>query len=250
MLTCGVFATAMAVATPKPVTPKDPSTATSAKITAILHQRLPDLRVDQVRPAAFGGMYEVVSGDDLVYSDASGEHLLIGRLMDTATRENLTEKRWTELHPVDFATLPLQLAIKTVKGDGSRKLAVFSDPLCPYCQQLEQQLQGLDNVTIYTFLYPLESVHPGASAKAVRLWCSADRSAAWNQWMIRRTEPAQLPPGCDDNPVATLQALGQKLQINSTPTLFYGDGRRARGVVQQAQLEEGLRPPQGLSAAR
>src|SRR5262249_8502822 len=146
VLTWGVLAASLAAAAPK-----DPTNTTVAKITATLHQRLPDLRVDQVRPGPFAGLYEVISGEDIAYSDAGGEHVFIGRVMDTATRENLTENRWTELHPVDFASLPLALAVKTVKGDGSRTLAVFSDPLCPYCQQLEQQLQNLDNVTIYTF---------------------------------------------------------------------------------------------------
>jgi thiol:disulfide interchange protein DsbC len=221
---------------------KDTTAETVKKITATLHERVPDLHVDQVRPSAFPGMYEVVSGEEIMYSDPRGEHLLLGRLMDTATRENLTEKSWSELHPVDFNSLPLASAIKTVRGDGSRKLAVFADPLCPYCQQLEKQLQSLDNVTIYTFLFPLESVHPGANAQAVKIWCATDPAAAWSDWMVKHADPAPVPATCESNPIALLQAVGQKLKINSTPTLFYADGRRARGTVQLSQVEQALAP--------
>ena len=68
-----------------------------------------------------------------------------------------------------------------VTRDGSRKVAIFADPLCPYCQMLEREMQGVTNVTVYTFLYPIESLHPGASVKSVEIWCSKDRSSAWSK---------------------------------------------------------------------
>ena len=140
------------------------------------------------------------------------------------------------MNKIDFAALPFDLAIKTVRGDGSRKLAVFADPLCPYCRQLEQAMQGITNVTIYTFLYPLESIHPGASVKAVAIWCAKDRSLAWSKWMLQKTDPGDVR--CKGAPIDTLQKLGDKLHVNSTPTLFTADGRRTMGAMKHNEIEQ------------
>jgi len=130
------------------------------------------------------------------------------------------------------------LQSRPVKGDGSRKLAVFSDPDCPYCQQLENQLKDVTGVTIYTFLYPLESVHHGAREKAVKIWCAKDRASAWSEWMLKRVPPEGT--ACQGEPTAQVLALGDKLHINSTPTLFFANGVRSDGVMPRADLEQAL----------
>ena len=71
----------------------------------------------------------------------------------------MTEERIAELGKIDVKSLPLNQAIKYVKGKGERTLYIFSDPDCPYCQRLEQNMVGVDNVTVYVFLYPLTSLH-------------------------------------------------------------------------------------------
>jgi thiol:disulfide interchange protein DsbC len=220
--------------------PDDVPAAVAAKIKAIMHEQFPDVPVDGVHRSSLPGLYEVVTANDIVYSNETGSRLLVGHLVDSKTKEDLTSARWNELNAVDFATLPLESAIKTVKGDGSRKLAVFTDPLCPFCQQLEQQLQSVTNVTIYSFLYPLENLHPGAKEKAGRIWCAKDPAAAWSAWMLQRVEP---PAGtCESNPVNALQALGQKLHVGATPTMFVADGHRASGAVGRERLEQLLGP--------
>jgi thiol:disulfide interchange protein DsbC len=207
----------------------------AAKIRATLHERIPELRVGQIRKSPMAGLYEINTGQELLYTNDAGTLIFAGRIVDTKSREDLTAQRWNDLNAIDFSALPLDLAIKSVKGDGSRKLAVFADPLCPYCRQLEQEMQGLNNVTVFTFLFPLESIHPGATAKAVQILCSKDRDAAWSKWMLQKAEPAGAR--CDGAPVAKLQALGDKLKIDSTPTLFTADGRRVRGALKHDELE-------------
>jgi thiol:disulfide interchange protein DsbC len=175
------------------------------------------------------------TGDELLYTN-DGTLIFAGRVIDTKNKEDLTAARWNELHAIDFNSLPFDLAIKTVRGDGSRKLAVFADPLCPYCRQLEQEMQGLNNVTIYTFLYPLETIHPGASVKAVDIWCAKDRSATWSKWMLQQTAPPDTR--CTGAPIDKLQALGQKIRIDSTPTMFTVDGKRTRGAIKHNEIEQ------------
>jgi thiol:disulfide interchange protein DsbC len=211
----------------------------ATRIKAALTERFPNVRVEQVNPVAqWSGLYEVVTSSEIVYTDADGDFLLAGSMLDTRSKKNLTAARWSELRRIDFAALPFELAIKDVRGDGSRRLAVFADPDCPYCQKLEREMQPLTDVTIYTFLYPLESVHPGARAKAQDIWCSKDRARTWNDWMVSRMPPAAQ--ACKDDPIATLLGLGGKLKVNSTPTLFFADGRRVDGSIPLADLEKHL----------
>jgi thiol:disulfide interchange protein DsbC len=208
----------------------------AAKIRATLHERIPDLQVEAIHKSPLPGLYELDTGAELLYSNDTGTLLFAGRLIDTKSREDLTAARWNDLHAIDFNSLPFDLAIKTVRGDGSRKVAVFADPLCPYCRQLEQEMQGITNVTIYTFLFPLETIHPGASVKAVDIWCSKDRSAAWSKWMLQNTDPGDTR--CAGAPIDKLQALGQKIRIDSTPTLFTADGKRTRGAIKHNEIEQ------------
>lgn len=201
-----------------------------------LKERFPDIKVERVGPSALPGLYEVVTPTEIVYSDAKGEHLVLGQIVDVKTRENLTERRWNEINKTDFNSLPLQQAIKLVKGQGRRKLAIFEDPFCPYCQELEQSLEKLDDVTIYVFLYPLEGLHPGASAAARDIWCASDPAAAWSNWMLNKKAPPEAA-SCKDTPLEPLAALGEKLRINSTPTMFFPDGSRVPGAIALDKLE-------------
>jgi thiol:disulfide interchange protein DsbC len=207
----------------------------AAKIRATLHERIPDLRVESIHKSPLAGLYELNTGAELLYTN-DGTLIFAGRIVDSKSREDLTAARWDELNAIDFNALPLDLAIKSVRGDGSRKIAVFADPLCPYCRQLEQEMQGVTNVTIYTFLFPLETLHPGASVKAVAIWCSKDRSSAWSKWMLQKTEPGSAR--CTGAPIDKLQALGEKLHVDSTPTLFTADGKRIRGAIKHNEIEQ------------
>lgn len=210
----------------------------AANLQKILAARFPDIKVERIGPSVLPGLYEVVTPSEIVYADAQAEHLILGQIVDVKTRENLTQKRWNELNKIDFDSLPLQQAIKLVKGQGRRKLAIFEDPFCPYCQELEHSLQGLDDVTIYIFLYPLEGLHPGASEAARDIWCASDPAAAWSNWMLDKKAPPVAD--CKQTPIDSLVALGDKLRITSTPTMFFPDGSRVPGAIDAAKLESKL----------
>ncbi len=158
------------------------------KLKATLEARLgSDAQIKGIAKSPIAGLYEVNLGSQIIYSDANGDYLLLGDLVDAKSRKNLTEARLADLNRIDFASLPFANAVKVVKGNGSRKIAVFSDPNCPYCRQLENTLKSVDNVTVYTFLYPVLS--PDSTAKAKAIWCSADRAKAWEAWMLDRRAP-------------------------------------------------------------
>jgi len=208
-------------------------------LKSVITSRFPEVPIEAVLPSPIPGIYEVDTATDIVYADASGEYVISGNVMATKTRQNLTSLRADERNSIDFATLPIDLAIKNVKGDGSRVLAVFSDPHCPFCQRLEKELEQMDNTTVYTFLFPIEQLHEGATKDAHALWCSADRSGAWKKWMLTQQSP-EATKGCSTDPIAKIHDLGDKLKIQSTPTVFLSNGRRVTGALPAAELEQRL----------
>ncbi|MGH8757528.1 MAG: DsbC family protein, partial [Burkholderiales bacterium] len=175
---------------------------------------------------------------ELLYTDEKVKFFFIGNVLDAKNFQNLSEERKRKLSAIKFDTLPLNLAIKIVKGNGKRKVAIFSDPYCPFCQRLEQDMVNVTDVTIYAFLYPIESLHPGATEKAKAIWCSPDRIKAWNDFMLKRSGP-ETQTSCD-TPVDKIVEYGRSKGINGTPTLVFADGQVIPGAIPAARLEQML----------
>lgn len=192
-------------------------------------------KVESVRKAGALGLYEVMVDGELIYTDEKVTHLILGQIIEAQSRKNLTEERKQKLSQIKFSDLPLDMAIKQVKGNGKRLLATFEDPNCSYCKKLALELQGLNNVTIYTFVYPILS--PDSNEKAKNIWCASDRVKAWNDFMINNQAPASK--NCN-HPTEKVVALGRKLNIRGTPTMFFADGSRVPGYMPMATLEKAL----------
>lgn len=212
--------------------------AVDAKIRATFHTRYPKVTISQVAVAPMPGLYELITDAGIAYTDQNGDYLFLGKILDTKTQEDLTEARWNVLNAIEFDKLPFDLSIKFVKGDGKRRVAVFEDPHCPYCRQIETELQKMNNTTVYVFMYPIESLHPGASDTARAIWCSKDRAAAWIGTMLHNEQPEK--GSCNSDGIKTLLALGDKLNVNATPTLFFADGHRHAGAMPGEQLDKEL----------
>lgn len=193
------------------------------------------LKVEGVRKTGALNLYEVQAGGELLYTDEKATHLFMGNIIDVKAKKDLTEERKQQLSQIKFSDLPLDLAVKQVRGNGRRVLATFEDPNCTYCKKLAKELQGIGDVTIYTFLYPILS--PDSSEKAKNLWCAGDRAKAWNDFMLDGKVPAAA--NCD-HPTSKVVAFGQKLNIRGTPTLFFADGTRVPGYMPAAVLEKAL----------
>ena len=187
----------------------------------------------EVSKTAFG-WYEVFAGGRLFYTDENVTYFFLGNIVDAKSMSNITAQRLQKLTAIKFDSLPLDLAIKTVKGNGKRKVAVFSDPDCPYCKRLEKDLVNVNDVTIYTFLYPIASLHPDAERKSKAIWCSSNRQKAWDDFMLRGVAPAEK--NCD-TPIEEIQAVGQKHKMNGTPTLVFADGRVVPGAIPASDME-------------
>ncbi len=211
--------------------------AQEAAIRKNLSERLPNLpKIDEVSKTPMNGLFEIRMGNDVMYSDAEGNFLIQGALIDVKQKRNLTEERMEKLSAIAFDQLPMKSAFTQVRGSGKRKLAVFADPNCGYCKRFEKDLQKLDNVTIHHFLYPI--LGEDSKTKSRNIWCAKDKAKAWNDWMINGTTPPTA--NCDASAVDTVVEFGKKNRITGTPMLLFADGTRVPGAVPMAQVEKML----------
>ena len=211
--------------------------ADEADIKKAMEARL-GAKVESVSKSGYLGLYEVYADGAIFYTDDKVSAIVVGgQMIDAKSMKNVTDERMKKLTAIRFSDLPLDRAIKQVRGDGKRVLATFEDPNCGYCKRLAKELLKLDNVTVYVFLYPILS--EDSVRKSRQIWCAADRSKAWNDWMIDGKAPAGRDD-CDTSAVTKNQEFGRKLNISGTPTMFFGDGERVPGAVPLARIEQKL----------
>jgi thiol:disulfide interchange protein DsbC len=214
--------------------------ADEASLKKAIEAAYPKFKVESVIKTPYAGLYEVFMGGQIIYTDEKLTFLIAeGRLVDPKTKKDITGERMEELTKVDFNSLPLDQAIKVVKGNGSRKLVVFSDVDCPFCKQLERkELTNITDVTIYTFLYPIEQLHPDAANKSKSIWCADNRVKAWNDWILNNQLPTKT--GTCEVPLEKVGDLAKKMGVTSTPTLIFSDGRRVLGAQPYKEIEKYL----------
>lgn len=206
-------------------------------IRAKLVQRLSGLpKIDGISPSGMPGLYEVRLGTDLFYTDAQGNYLIRGELIDTRTQRNLTRERIDKLTAIEFDKLPLQDAIVWKSGNGQRRIAVFADPNCPYCKKLEAELQNLKDVSVYTFLYPILAADSSATSQTI--WCSVDATRSWRELMLKGTAPQAAQPCA--SPIERNLALGRTHRIEGVPAVIFEDGSRAPGFIATQQIQARL----------
>lgn len=201
------------------------------------------IEVTSVTATPVPGIFEIVSGAQVFYTDASGRYAFIdGRLVDSKLRKDLTQETLERISVVAFDRLPLDLAIKTVNGSGKRRLAIFEDPACPICREMHGHLQGLADTTLYTF--PMPIISPDSPSAAAHALCAPpdQRAAAWQALMTGENAMSGLPEACPAGMerVGRLLALGNRLGIHNTPTLVLGNGQRVVGKVPLEQLDAAL----------
>jgi len=214
------------------------------RIKSELRKKVPEAPVDSVRKVPYGGLFEVTIGSEVFYTDENASFLVLGSIVDLKTKENVTELRMRQLNKVDFAQLPFDSAIKIVRGNGSRKVAIFEDPNCGYCKRFERDLAGVNDITVYVFLYPILS--EGSVVKSKAIWCSPDKGKAWMDVMVR--DMAVTGDSTCSNPIDKNLAFGQGKRIQGTPTIIFEDGERVPGVMAMADFEKKLGSAKGGNA--
>ena len=206
-----------------------------ATIKKNIEPRLGGAKIESIKETPYGGLYELRVAGDILYTDKKGEYLIIGHVYDAKTTRDLTRERIDDINKIKFSDLPLNDAIKQVKGDGKRVIAVFEDPNCGYCKRFRQTtMKEIDNVTVYTFMYNILS--DDSFVKSKNIWCAADRNKAWDDWMVSGKAAPAAPANCT-TPNDKIVELGHRLRIQGTPAIFFADGSRIPGAVDLKTLE-------------
>ena len=205
------------------------------EIRKSLQSKFPGVgKIEHIVKTPYAGLYEIIIDGQLLYTDAQGEYVFEGSIIEAKSRRDLSEARRRVLFAIDFDKLPLELAVKKVKGNGKRKLAIFTDPNCSFCKRLEKELSRVTDVTIYRFMYP---IFPGSDEIVRNVLCSKDPNKAWEDWMLSEVAPAAAT--CDTQ-TEKVMALGQKLRVNGTPNLIFGNGIQSPGFLPLEELEKNL----------
>ena len=224
-----------------PLTPPSAATSsppTSPEIAALIKTALElwtngRYKVEEVRRTPLAGMYEARIGSDLFYVDEKANYIFLeGNMIELKTNRNFTKERLEEVLAVNFKDLPLDMAIKQVNGKGTHKIALFEDPNCGYCKKLRADLNQMQDLTVYTFAYPILAAD--SDVKSKKAWCAKDRQKAWNELMTQGKVPDN--PGTCANPVDKIKELGRKYNITATPTVFLTNGKRIQGYMPAEQF--------------
>ena len=213
--------------------------AQEASIRKNLAERLPDMpAIEEISKTPYPGLWEVrVHGNRLFYTDDNGSYVMLGPIIDTKSRTNITEERLERLNAVAFKDLPLKDTFKIVKGKGTRVIATFEDPNCGYCKRLGKELAQMEDVTVYTFLYPI--LGPDSTAKSRDIWCAGDAGKVWRDWMLDGVVPP--PAECDTAAIERNSRLAARHGINGTPTLIFANDTRVPGDIPADRFEAMLK---------
>jgi len=208
----------------------------ASKIADQIRAQNSDLDIESVKETPISGVYEIVMGKNIYYVDATGKYLLSGHMFDTTSKTDLTAARLEEINRVDWGLLPLDKAVVSGDADGM-EMAVFTDPDCPYCRKLEENLKDVKGIKIYTFLMPLTQLHPDAARKSEAIWCAKDQHAAMVDVMVH---DKKIEGGGCKTPINDIATLAASLGINGTPTIISRDGRKVSGALPAEQLKSWL----------
>ncbi len=194
--------------------------------------------IESVVKTPFANIFEVKIGDELIYTDSEAKFIFIGRLIDAQSSRDLTQARLDEMNRIKFSDLPLDVALKSVKGNGKRVIAVFEDPNCGYCKRFRKTINEMKDITVYTFMYNILS--DDSRIKSKNIWCSNDKLKAWDDWMVNGKTPAAAPDSCASSPHEKVLEIGKKYKVTGTPTIFFTDGSRIPGAIDAKMLEAKL----------
>lgn len=207
-----------------------------ASVRAAMRKKFPNEKILEVVKTPYSGLYEVDFENSIVYTDEKISYLFTGSIYDMKDMRNLTEERSKKIYAIKFDSLPFHDAFKEVKGNGSRRVALFTDPNCPYCKRLEKEMQHVGNVTVYRFIL---AILPGSEEKAKNIWCSANREKAWRDALLNGISPAKARP-CDTKALTEVAKLAEKLGINGTPAIVFEDGVINPGAMPAEEIEQQL----------
>jgi thiol:disulfide interchange protein DsbC len=202
-------------------------TLSNSEAKDLLKNVIPDVAILDIRLSPASGFWEVYleSGGKkgLVYVDFPKKHFFSGPLISIADRKNLSQERLLELNKVDVSQIPLDDALLLGDPKARIRFTVFTDPECPFCAKLHQEMKKVINenkdIAFYLKMFPLAS-HPGAYEKSKSIVCEKSLTLlekAFEKKPVRKRNCGTL--AVDEN-----IKLAPKLGITNLPMVILPDG--------------------------
>lgn len=198
-----------------------------------LSKQHPKLNIENIQATDMKGIYSGSMDGQVVYLGEDAQHILVGSMYRLSDQKNLTQDLVLKQNSIDWKKLPLQDAVKSVRGNGKRQIAIFSDPNCPYCKQLEAELSKLNDVTIYTFIYPIKTQ---SIAVSKQVFCEKDPALAWSNLIGKGLQPKSNKPCI--NPIERNLNLGKSLGLTGTPAIIFSNGFKVMGSHPAQDIEK------------
>lgn len=219
--------------------------APEGAVLAKFKKDYPALNVEKVSYIAPVKLYEFKTKGNLAsnYTNETLDFFLVaGEIIDPKNKKNISVERQVANAKQFYKDLPFDKAITVKYGKGTRSVAIFTDPDCPYCKRTDRDLHSKltnSDITIHYFMNPLNiQGHENAPEKARKIWCSPNRSKAWLDWMLRDQLPSN--PGTCKNPVAETKEYSTRMGFNSTPTIIFDNGYILTQETNAEQIKEVL----------
>jgi thiol:disulfide interchange protein DsbC len=218
-------------------------TLTNQEAKEILkNMKIPEAEILKVQLSPVKGLWEVSfmnqARPGVLYVDFSKTFLLAGQVVDIKSGKNRTQERLAKLEEsrrVDFSKIPLNQGLVLGDGLAHQKVAVFTDPDCPFCEKLhkemEKVLQERKDIAFYIILYPLR-FHKDAYWKSKSIFCN--KSLKMLEDAYAHKEIPRLE--CDTKEIDANIKLAEVLGITGTPSLVLPNGRVHIGTLPAEQL--------------
>ncbi|AVO43448.1 DsbC family protein [Simplicispira suum] len=208
-------------------------------LVGVLKKSMPGLNIDSIKETPMKGIFEIVSGGDVAYVSGDGQHMIQGTLFNVPKRKNLSDETLQKVRLKALAGIDESaLIVYPAKGKALHTITVFTDPSCPYCHRLHDELAQLNELGV-TVKYALYARNGGGTLTGRQLQealCSTDPKASVDGFFKNSQRPTE---GGDCSQVAALDkiaATARLVGLQGTPHI----------VTDTGLSFSGYRPPQEM----
>jgi len=237
------------------------------QVANLLKTRLPKTQVTKINCEKVGSLCEVTAGSNLFYVDRGGRYLVIGRVYDMQTRQDLTAARLLEINPdmlvggaakanasgsseaddqppvsrvqkVSLPAAPQRLSLDGLPKEGAivwgsatgKPVTIFTDFRCGYCRALTNALRNMD---VRVIERPISTL--GSRDLADQVYCAKNREEALHA--AYAGEPLKPAEPCDTSGLDANEKFAHQHGLTGTPVIVRADGAMIEGYRPKDVLE-------------
>jgi len=184
-------------------------------------------------------MYEANLGGQEMIVSRSGQYAILGDLFDLTSITNLTAEqrtsRMSEVAAEEIATLTNDQVVSfEAEGREVGTMWVFTDPTCPYCRRVHEEIEeyAAAGITVNYVPYPRSGFRGNDYEQLKKVMCADNRQQAMHDFKMGTAGSDYDRFGseqkCHDI-VANGYEMGGRIGITGTPFIFLSNGTAIPG---------------------